>query len=223
MTETPSPPGTPGTLRFLALGDSYTIGESVGEDERWPVRLAAALRAEGTGAADPEIVATTGWTVAELDAGIDAARPQGPYALVTLLVGVNDQYRGGDAEAYRGGFRAMLARATGFAGGDARRIVVVSIPDWGVTPFAADRDRAQIASAIDAFNACALAEAQAKGARWADVTAISRQTGAAEIAPDGLHPSGAQYARWTEIVLPQARAALAEETAQRAGFHPRSR
>ena len=93
---------------------------------------------------------------------------------------------------------------------------------WGVTPFAADRDRAQIASAIDAFNACALAEAQAMGARWADVPAISRQTGAAEVAPDGLHPSGAQYARWTEIVLPHARAALAEEPA-RTGFHLHSR
>jgi lysophospholipase L1-like esterase len=223
MTETPPPSDTPvpGTLRVLALGDSYTIGEGVDDAERWPVRLAAALRAEGIPVADPEIIATTGWTVAELDAGIDVAQPAGPYALVTLLIGVNDQYRGGDAGAYRTAFRAMLARATGFAGGDARRVVVVSIPDWSVTPFAAARDRAQIASAIDAFNTAAQAEAQAAGARWADVTAVSRETGAVEVAPDGLHPSGAQYALWTGIVLPHARAALADET-QRAGFHPRS-
>ena len=197
-----------GTLPFLALGDSYTVGEGVPAADRWPVRLAAALRADSLGVAAPETVAETGWTVAEMEAGIDAADPQGPFALVTLLIGVNDQYRGGDAAGYRVAFRGSLARAVRFAGGDAGRVVVVSIPDWGVTPFAADRDRAQIAADIDAFNAAARDETAAAGARWADVTAVSRATGAAETAADGLHPSAAHYARWTALVLPHARAAL---------------
>ena len=203
MTETPSPPGSPGTLRFLALGDSYTIGEGVGDAERWPVRLAAALRAEGTAAADPEIVATTGWTVAELDAGIDAARPQGPYALVTLLVGVNDQYRGGDAEAYRAEFRAMLARAAGFAGGDARRVVVVSIPDWGVTPFAqsAGRDRGQVSRQIDQYNAAAESACRLRGVYWVDITDLTRHRDHSHwLVADGLHPSADMYRKWVERI-----------------------
>ena len=200
-----APPAAP---RYLALGDSYTIGEGVAEAERWPVQLAARLRAGGLPVATPRIVARTGWTTDELDAAITAADPRGPFALVTLLVGVNDQYRGRTAEAYRPAFRALLARAVGFAGGSAARVVVVSIPDWGVTPFAEGRDRTQIGRELDAFNAVARAEATAAGAAFVDVTGISRAEPAAVVA-DGLHPSGAQYARWAEAVLPAARAALA--------------
>ena len=214
----PDPTPAPGTLRFLALGDSYTIGEGVAEDDRWPVVLAHALRKDsldpgsgpGQAVADPEIVAVTGWTVAELGAGIDDADPQGPFDLVTLLIGVNDQYRGGTAEAYRPAFRATLARAVGFAGGDARRVVVVSIPDYGATPFAVGPNRSVIGPAIDAFNAAAEAETAAAGARWVDVTRTSRETGPAETGGDGLHPSAAQYVRWARLIEPAARAALAE-------------
>ena len=208
----------PGTRRFLALGDSYTIGEGVDAADGWPARLATALRAEAVDIRDPEIVARTGWTVAELDAGIDAAQPDGPYDLVTLLVGVNDQYRGGTAAAYRPAFRAMLARAVAFAGGRASRVVVLATPDWGVTPFAArssagfaaDRDRTAIAAEVDAFNAAAQQEAAAAGARWVDVAPVSRARGARDVASDGLHPSGALYAAWAGLMLPVARAALAE-------------
>ena len=205
----PAPPPEP--LRALALGDSYTIGEGVGEAERWPVRLAAALRADGLPVADPALVAVTGWTTDELDAGIDAAvaegRVRGTYALVTLLIGVNNQYRGRSLDEYRAQFRALLARAVGFAGGEAGRVVVVSIPDWGVTAFAGGRDRAQIARDIDAFNAVGRDEAEAAGARWVDVTPLSRAH-PDEVADDGLHPSGAQYARWAEAAEGAARAAL---------------
>lgn len=204
-------PPTTTSLRYLALGDSYTIGESVAEAERWPVVLAARLRAGGVNVGAPQIIARTGWTTDELDAAITAARPQGPYEYVSLLIGVNNQYRGRSPEEYRAQFRGLLARAIGFAGDRPARVVVVSIPDWGVTPFAQQDPRGaeQIGREIDAFNAVAREEAAARGVAFVDVTPISRTVSRAELAPDGLHPSGAQYARWAAAVLPVAQAALA--------------
>jgi lysophospholipase L1-like esterase len=192
--------------RFLALGDSYTIGEAVSETERWPVVLAKKLNL-----ADPMIIAKTGWTTDELNAAIDVARPGGPFDLVTLLIGVNNQYRGRSAEEYRSEFVALLGRAIAFAGGDAGRVVVVSIPDWGVTPFAADRDRVKIAREIDQFNAINREEAARAGAHYADVTAISRgaATDPALTASDGLHPSAKMYQQWVDVILPRAQVALA--------------
>lgn len=156
----------------------------------------------------PEIIARTGWTTDELDGAIDAAAPACPYSLVSLLVGVNNQYRGRSAEEYREHFRFLLARAIGFAGNEARRVLVLSIPDWGVTPFAVGRDRAAIAREIDAFNAIARAEATLAGARWVDVTPASRAAGARMLAEDGLHPSGAAYDEWARLALPHAMEAL---------------
>jgi lysophospholipase L1-like esterase len=190
------------TRRYLALGDSYTIGEGVESAERWPSQLAAALHLD-----DPQIIARTGWTTDELNAAIDEASPRGPFDLVTLLIGVNDQYRGRDAEDYRTSFAGVLGRAIGFAGGDPRRVVVVSIPDWGVTPFADGRDRAAITSAIDRYNAINREETLRAGARYVDVTGISRR-GALLVVGDHLHPSGAMYAQWNASILPEARAAL---------------
>ena len=200
----------PSSPRVLALGDSYTIGESVAVADRWPNQLARALRLKRIRVVDPEIVAKTGWTTEELSSAIDAAKPHGPYALVTLLIGVNNQYRGRDAEQYRKEFAALLHRAIGFAGGHARRVVVVSIPDWGVMPFAAGRDRSKIASEIDLFNAISAEETQRAGARYADVTPVSRHaaTDLTLVAPDGLHPSAAMYVQWVSVILPQAEAAL---------------
>ena len=204
ITTKPSPP------RVLALGDSYTIGESVAVAGRWPNQLARALRVKRIRIVDPEIIAKTGWTTDELSSAIDAAKPRGPYALVTLLIGVNNQYRGRDAEQYRREFAALLHRAIGFAGGDAKRVVVVSIPDWGVMPFAAGRDHGKIAAEIDLFNAVNAEEAQHAGAYYADVTPVSRRaaTDATLVAPDGLHPSAAMYAQWVTVILPRAEAAL---------------
>jgi lysophospholipase L1-like esterase len=198
--------GGAGEMRFLALGDSYAIGEGVAEDDRWPVRLAALLRERGIAIDDPRIIARTGWTTDELSAAIDDADPRGPYALVTLLIGVNNQYRERDAEEYRGELAELLRRAIGFAGGDASRVVVVSIPDWGVTPFADGRDRARIAAEIDAYNAINRDEARRAGAHWVDVTAQTRAAGAdpAYLVADGLHPSGRAYAEWARLILPAA-------------------
>lgn len=193
---------------FLALGDSYTIGEGVPESERWPVQLAARLLAEGIDVADPMIVAKTGWTTDELAAAMDAEVFAPPYALVTLLVGVNNQYRGRSLDEYRAQFLGLLHRAVDLAGGDASCVVVVSIPDWGVTPFARNegRDAREVTAQIDAFNAEARVEVERAGAHWVDVTGISRSVDAREeLVADGLHPSGAQYTRWVEAILPVAR------------------
>lgn len=201
----------PMPLRFLHLGDSYTIGEGVAPPEGWPAQLAARLRREGLDLEPPRIIATTGWTTAELTAAIDADPPAGPFALVTLLIGVNDQYRGLPADAvYRARLDGLLRRAVRFAGDDASRVIVLSIPDWGVTPFAAGRDRAAVAAAIDAFNAVNRAAAEAAGAGWLDVTAVSREAAAdpALLAADGLHPSAAMYGRWVDLLLPRVRDVL---------------
>lgn len=189
---------------FLALGDSYTIGEGVAEAGRWPVQLAAMLRARGVAIDDPRIIAKTGWTTDELDAGIDAAHAADPiptdHALVSLLVGVNNHYRGRTLAEYETQFAGLLERAVGYAGGEAQRVIVLAIPDWGVTPFAmqSGRDRAQIAAQLDAFNAAAQRITRARGAGFIDTAPVSRERGGevAMLADDGLHPSGALYALW---------------------------
>lgn len=196
-------------LAYLALGDSYTIGEGVAEDGRWPVQLARALRDEGIELADPRIIATTGWTTDELAAAIDAAGPLGTYDLVSLLIGVNNQYRERGVEEYRGQFEALLRRAIGLAGGRADHVLVLSIPDWGVTPFAAasGRDRGVIAAELDAFNAAARVACRAAGVAFVDITPVSRARGHEPemLAADGLHPSAAMYALWAQLALPVAR------------------
>jgi len=203
-------PGAAGPARYLALGDSYTIGEGVPAHERWPVRLVARLREQGLAIAEPQIIARTGWTTEELASAIDQAAIGGAFELVSLLIGVNNQYRGRASAEYRAEFRALLRRAIGFAGGRPGRVLVLSIPDWGVTPFANGRDRTLIAAEIDAFNAINRAEAAAAGAGYVDVTPVSRRAAGdrALVAADQLHPSGLMYAAWVELALPAARAAL---------------
>src|SRR5687768_11881511 len=183
------------TVTFLALGDSYTIGEAVPEAERWPVQLAGLLRERGYPVGEPTIIAKTGWTTDELAAQLDVVRLRVPFSLVSLLIGVNNQYRGRDEEEYRAQFRQLLERAIGFAGGEPQRVVVVSIPDWGVTPFAEGRDRAKIAAGIDRYNAINREVTAQLGARYVDITPGSREAAAntALTASDGLHPSGAMY------------------------------
>ena len=194
------------TLRYLALGDSYTMGEGVAAADRWPVVLGRALEAQGFGTAKVEIVARTGWTTGELDSAIAASNLAGPYDLVTLLIGVNDQYRGSSLSSFSAGFESLLQQAIAFAGGFPSRVIAVSIPDWGVTPFGQGGDTTRIAAEIDAFNATAEVIATDAGVVWVDVTAISRANPGLVVA-DGLHPSAAQYLLWVEEILPAARVA----------------
>lgn len=192
---------------YLALGDSYSIGEGVDAAGRWPVQLAARLRDDGVALDDPTIIATTGWTTDELAAAMDCARFEPPYDLVSLLIGVNNQYRGRDADNYRDEFQGLLGRAIALAGQRPAHVVVLSIPDWGVTSFARDsgRDVARIAAELDIYNAIAREEVKQRGAHWVDITGISRQRPDL-LAEDGLHPSAAQYTLWTEAALPAAKA-----------------
>ncbi len=219
-TSTPAPSATPGCaprtetpLRYLALGDSYTIGESVAENERWPVQLVAALRQQGVNMAEPEIVARTGWTTAELAQGIAEAGPQGPYDLVSLLIGVNNQYRGLSRAEYREEFVALLETAVSLANNNPNRVFVVSIPDWGATPFAHRQDREEVGAAIDAFNAINRDETEQRGIVYIDITGISRQarTDASLTAEDYLHPSGEMYRLWVEEMQPDVCRLLSKE------------
>ena len=200
-------------MNYLALGDSYSIGEGVAAEARWPMQLAHALRGEGIALADPDIIAATGWTTDELDAAIDAAQPAAGYDLVSLLVGVNNQYRGRGLDEYRHQFAALLERAIALAGDRHERVLVLSIPDWGATRFGRDcgRDLVAVARELDAFNAVARDICAAHGVAFVDITAVSRERGAdaAMLADDGLHPSAAMHARWTQLALPVARRLLA--------------
>ena len=194
-------------LTYLALGDSYTIGEGVEEKDRYPVQLVHDLNATGKRKFEsPQIIAKTGWTVDELDAGINASQTdeQG-YDLVTLLIGVNNQYRRRPVADYEKDFEEMLNRAIDFARGNKDRVLVLSIPDWGVTPFALDRGSNQnkVATEIDAYNTAKKAICDKYKITFIDITDDYRAIGSRPemVVEDQLHPSGLVYARWTEQLL----------------------
>lgn len=200
---------------YLALGDSYTIGEAVAETGRWPVQLAAALRARGIALAAPRIIATTGWTTDELALALDLAEPLGEWDFVSLLIGVNNQYRGRSAAQYAGEYRELLRRAVGYARGRPDRVLALSIPDWGATPFGArdKRGAAAIGAELDVFNITASEICARHGVAFVDIAPDSRELAAqpAMLAEDALHPSAQMYARWTERALPVAERLLGQD------------
>jgi lysophospholipase L1-like esterase len=198
------------SIRILALGDSYTIGQGVETEARWPMQLAERLQTEGLTVAEPELIARTGWTTDELSEAIARQTPEGPYQLVTLLIGVNNQYRGYPIAEYRAEFESLLATAIHLAENEPARVVVLSIPDWGATPFAREQDQARIRAEIEAFNAENRQASEQAGVHYVDVTPLSRlaQANPALLASDGLHPSGEMYAAWVELLLPVTRSAL---------------
>jgi acyl-CoA thioesterase I len=190
------------SLNYLALGDSYTIGESVAESGRWPVQLVTQLKGKGLQINDAQIIAKTGWTTSELNMAIDKAAPTSDYDLVSLLIGVNNQYRGLSASSFKPEFEALLERAIGFAGGDKSKVFVVSIPDYGVTPFGQTRNPAKIAKELDEYNEIQKTICEARGIAFFDITPISRKAISDKtlVAEDGLHPSAKMYSEWVELM-----------------------
>jgi len=194
------------TYTYLALGDSYTIGEGVEEPGRYPNQAVEILKSKGLIFEKPTIIAKTGWTTDELDQGIEAAGIEGKaYDLVTLLIGVNNQYRGRAVSDYETEFRKMLTKAIRFAKGNAKHVVVISIPDWGVTPFATDRgtDREKVAKEIDSYNAAKERISKELGVYYIDITEEYRKVGALPemVVEDNLHPSDLVYKSWSEKLV----------------------
>lgn len=187
---------------LLALGDSYTIGEAVPLHDSFPYQAVQLLREEGIHIHAPEIVAKTGWTTFELAEHILHSKLNEHYDFVTLLIGVNNQFRGLSAADYTTDFEFLLHKAIHFAGGKTDHVIVLSIPDYGVTPFAKKMDPKNIATAIDAFNAINQRIAIAQKVQYIDITGLSRKAAkdASLLAPDGLHPSGSAYAQWARLV-----------------------
>lgn len=188
-------------LQYLAIGDSYTIGEGVKDADRYPNQLTGLLRDHGYRFGEPKIIAKTGWTTDELQAGITAAGIEGQqFDLVTVLIGVNNQYRGRDVEEYRQQLHEILDAAIVFAKGNKDKVLVISIPDWGVTPFAKEKavDQTKVAQAIDRFNAVKAETAQKMGLRFLDITNHYRMPGNGQmkVVDDKLHPSKEIYNYW---------------------------
>jgi lysophospholipase L1-like esterase len=198
----PATPASP-AITYLALGDSYTIGQSVGESERYPVQLAAQLEQAGYDIGHVRIIAKTGWTTDELKSAIASSNlsADSTFSMVSLLIGVNNQYRGRSVEAYKPEFQALLDQAIAFAGGKKERVFVVSIPDYAFTPFG--NGSTSISQGIDEYNAANKAITEAAGIRYFDITPISREglNDPTLVASDGLHPSGKQYSQWVGNML----------------------
>lgn len=189
------------SLYFLALGDSYTIGEAVAEEERWPVQLAHLLRQKGYDVQPPEIIATTGWRTDQLKDAIAKGTQRTEYDIVSLLIGVNNQYQGKTVESYRPEFEDLLLTAIQLAGGQKERVFVISIPDYGYTPFGLEKQET-ISAAIDAYNAANREIAEKFGIRYFYITDLTRRglEDPSLVASDGLHPSGKMYALWAERI-----------------------
>jgi lysophospholipase L1-like esterase len=191
---------------YLALGDSYTIGEKVLQADNFPNQVYSMMKNDTVDFQPPRIIAKTGWTTDELEAGIIAANNADPlrstYDFVSLLIGVNNQYRGRSVDNYKSEFEELLKKAIVYTGNKAERVVVLSIPDWGVTPFADGRDRAQIAREIDAYNAANKQIAEQYHVHYIDITPWTREAAADNslLAADGLHPSAKEYKRWAEKI-----------------------
>lgn len=195
--------GVPTPRTWLALGDSYTIGQGLEEGSRFPDQAASLLQERNLALDTLKYIAMTGWTTYDLDQALKTFRPQ-RHTVVTLLIGVNDQYTRVDTSTYRDRFTDLLDRSIELTGGLPRRVFVLSIPDYGVTPWARRMDTSRIRREIDAFNAINRRVTLARGCPYIDITPLTREGSfnRSLICGDSLHPSGIEYRRWADRIVP---------------------
>lgn len=193
-------------IKYLALGDSYTIGESVAPSERYPVQLINRLRTDGIDAINPQIIARTGWRTDDLISAIESSNITDTFDIVSLLIGVNNQYQGSPIDNYKVEFEQLLEKALRYAGGDKNKVFVLSIPDYGFTPFGSyNQDR--ISFGIDVYNTINKRITEEAGISWFNVTTVSRMglDSPELIASDGLHPSGEMYRQWVNLIYQEVK------------------
>jgi len=192
------------TLKYLALGDSYTIGEAVAENENFPNQLVNKMSFQNIEFETPLIIAQTGWTTGELMEAIKERNIVEKFNLATLLIGVNNQYRQASLDEYEKQFELLLQQAIGFADHKPNHVIVLSIPDWAVTPFASDSNQNKISAEIDAFNEINKKITQKHQAHYLDITPGTRlaKTDNSLLASDSLHPSALEYSRWVSMIQP---------------------
>ena len=190
------------TMNYLALGDSYTIGEGVPFEENFPSQTVSLLKRKEIVVKYFQVIAKTGWTTDELASAIEKASIHPPYDIVSLLIGVNNQYRGRSLENYQQEFESLLKKSIEFAGKDVSNVYVLSIPDWGVTPFAEGRDRSKIAQEIDAFNGINKKISAQYKVNYINITPSTREAASDPtlLTGDKLHPSGKEYGKWARMV-----------------------
>ncbi|MBC7654761.1 MAG: SGNH/GDSL hydrolase family protein [Oligoflexus sp.] len=198
------------TYTYLALGDSYTIGESVGLDKNFPNQLVGVLNNDSILIEQPKIIAKTSWTTDDLISVIKTSELKDKYDFITLLIGVNNQYRGYDIEKYKSEFKQLLQTAITKAGTNPQKVFVLSIPDYGVTPFAQNSDKEKIGKEIDQYNKIANDISKDLKTNYLDITSISRTAKIDHtlIANDGLHPSAKMYQLWVADLSKQVLAKL---------------
>ena len=189
---------------YLALGDNYTVGESISKKHNWPKQLVDSLKKRNIFLSEPRIIAKTGWTTDELKKAINDSSLDYPYDWVSLLIGVNNQYRGRDLDEFKLQFESLLFEAIAFSGNRKERVFVISIPDWGSMPFAKDRDPDKIAIEIDNFNQIIYEVCAFENIKFIDITPTTRMiySNPNWIAKDSLHPSKEQYSKWVEMMIP---------------------
>ena len=190
--------------KFLALGDSYTIGHSVQDSERFPAQTVKLLQAKNISISNLHYIATSGWTTENLLSAINLENPAKNFDIVTLLIGVNDQYQRRDTAGYHAAFSTLLRMAVDLAAGRRSHVFVLSIPDYSATPFVDESSKAQVSAQIDLFNAINKEVTLQNGVTYIDITPATREAAndRSLIANDSLHPSGKEYAVWANMLAP---------------------